>query len=131
MGSEEESRLLAAVLALAAVAQLAKWRIFESLVPDRLDPLRREIEVTTGCWQLAGALALVVPRLRQPARWVNVPLQAGTLVAAVNSVRKPSRLRRYRLRTSAVQSVLSGARIATSVVALISIWWVTRSRSAR
>lgn len=130
MNGSDESRMVAVILASAAAAHLAQRRLFDSLVPDRLDPFRREIEVTASCWQLAGAAALCVPRLRQAARWVNLPLHVGALMGAVDSWRHPNRFHGRRGRTPAVRSAVAAARIATHLLAIAVISWVTRSRAA-
>lgn len=130
MDAIDESRGLAIFVALTGAAHLAKRQFFDSLVPDRLHPLRREIEVTTGSLQLAGAVALFIPRIRQTGRWLNVPVQVATLVAAVDNVRHPDRIRRNRFRPASAESLVSVLRIAPHAATVILIWRATRPRPA-
>ncbi len=127
--SDASLQAVAVFLGLAGAAHLARKRYFDSLVPDRIDPLRREIEITTGTLQLAGALALFVPRLRQTTRWVHVSMQVVTLVAAVDNMRHPERTRGRRSRVDSVDTFLTGAQIPPRVAAIGLIWWATRPRS--
>src|SRR4051794_25749269 len=128
MDGIDESRAVAVFVALTGAAHLAKRRFFDSLVPDRLHPLRREIEVTTGSLQLAGAVALFIPRIHQTGRWLNIPVQVITLLAAVDNVRHPDRIRRDRFRPSATESLVSVVRVAPHVAVVALIWRATRSR---
>ena len=131
MNQHGAARTLAAIIAVEGLAHLAKRRFFDTLVPNRLQPLRREIEIATGSLQLAGATALFIPRLRQTSRWINVPVQVVTLLAAVDNVRHPERFRRQRVRVSSVQSLVSRARVPPRVAAAVLIWWATRPTPTR
>lgn len=128
MDRSHESRLLALVLGAAAAGQLARRRVLDSMVPDVLSPLRREIEVASSSVQLVGAASLCVPALRQVARWANVCVHVGVVAGALDSARHPDRFRRSR--TWSVGSLLVPARIPIHVAAIGLILWVTRSRSA-
>ncbi len=129
MDGPDAPRALAAIFAVAGAAHLAKRRFFDSLVPDRLDPFRREIEIAAGSMQVAGAVALFVPQLRQSGRWLTVPLQAVTLIAAVDNLRHPDRIRRDHVRLPGAGSLVSGARIPLHATAIVLIWWATRAAS--
>src|SRR5690349_12194611 len=96
MANSDESRALALVLAASAGAQIARWRVFDSLVPDPAEAVRRDLELTSAGVQLAGAATLCVPALRTIARWVNVGVHGVALALAVDNVRHPERFRRSR-----------------------------------
>lgn len=123
----DESRLLGLGLGAAAGAQLTRWR-GASLVPDRLAPVRREIEVASSIVQLLGAATLCVPALRQLARWVNVCAHVGAIAGILNRARHPERF--HRSRTWPFRSLLAPVRIPLHVGAIGLIFWVTRSTSA-
>jgi uncharacterized membrane protein len=125
MASSDESRALGLVLAGSAGAQLAGWRVFDSLVPDPVDAVRRDIDITSAGVQLAGAATLCIPALRPVARWLNVGIHSLALALAVDSVRHPKRFRRSR--TSHTRITLAPARIPVHVVAIALILWVTRA----
>ncbi|HEU5266117.1 MAG TPA: hypothetical protein VFU35_05430 [Jatrophihabitans sp.] len=119
-------RTLAVMLALEGVAHLIKRRYYDSLVPDVLEPVRREIDLATGSLHLAGSLAMFVPRMRTSGRWLNLPVQVAILVAAVDNVRHPGHIRRDRALLPELETLVAGARIPPRVAAIALIWWATR-----
>ncbi len=129
MASTDEARALALGLAAAAGAQLAGWRVFDSLVPDPVSAMRRDIGVTSAGVQLAGAAALCIPPMRPLARWLNVGVHGVALALAVDNVRNPKRFRRSR--TTHLRSMLAPARIPVHIAAIGLTVWVTRSAPAR
>jgi uncharacterized membrane protein len=124
-------RTLAAMLALEGLAHLIKRRYYDSLVPDVLAPVRREIDVATGSLHLAGSLAMFLPQVRASGRWINLPLQIAILAAGVENVRHPGRIRRDRPRLPQLETLVAGAQIPPRVAAIAVIWWATRPEPLR
>jgi uncharacterized membrane protein len=118
---------LAAIVAAEGVAHLVDRRVFHSLVPQRLYPFRREFNFATGLLQLAGATALAVPKLRTTGRWINAPLEAVTIIAALDTALHPGRPRRQHDHSPGVESLLDKVRVPPHVAMIVSIWLATRA----
>ncbi|HTZ45018.1 MAG TPA: hypothetical protein VMB79_14240 [Jatrophihabitans sp.] len=82
-------RMLGALFIAAGLAHLLHRRLYRSLVPDWLWPVRREIDATTAAAEIAGGVLLFVPKLYRLARWLNLAVLAPAMPAALWEWRRP------------------------------------------
>jgi len=81
--------LLGALFIGAGLAHLLRRRLYRSLVPDWLWPVRQEIDRTTAAVEVVGGILLFVPKLYRIARWVNLLVLAPAGPAALWELRYP------------------------------------------
>lgn len=68
-GNTRARRGAAGFWIVAGVAHFLIPRQYESIVPPPLERWRREVVVVSGAAEIAGGVAVVLPRTRRAARW--------------------------------------------------------------
>ena len=95
---------------------------FLKIVPPQL-PLRREAVYITGFFELAGALALLLPKWRRVAGWGLIALTVAVTPANVYMWTHSHLFPRI------PESILA-LRLVVQVALLVAIWWATQPHSA-
>jgi uncharacterized membrane protein len=122
-------RVLGVFIVALGLAHLTKRRLFPTLVPDWLAPVRREVDVTTGGLQVLAGFVMFVPSLRRFARWANLALLLPAVPAAIDEMRRPERRRhRDRPRMTGVAPVVAAGRAPAQVCLAGVLWWATKRR---
>jgi uncharacterized membrane protein len=120
-------RVLGLFIVALGLAHLTKRRLFPTLVPDWLAPVRREIDVTTGGLQVLAGFGMFVPALRRFARWANLALLIPAIPAAIDEVRRPERRRhRDRVPMTGVAPMIAAGRAPAQAILAGMVWWATK-----
>jgi uncharacterized membrane protein len=114
---------LGTIFIAAGAAHLIHRRLYRSLVPDWLAPVRREIEVTTGVLEVFGGAVLFVPKLRRVARWADLAVLAPALPAAVFELYRP--FGRRHQRWPGLHPLGPVGRAPAHVAGAALLWWAT------
>jgi len=69
---------------VAGVMHFVVPRAYESIVPPRLAPWKRELVVVSGVAEIAGGLAVLPERTRRGARWWLLATLAAVYPANIN-----------------------------------------------
>lgn len=80
--------LLAAFFTGAGTLHFTHPQMYERIMPPWV-PLQREAVYASGVAEIAGGLAVLVPRLRGPARWGLLALLAAVFPANVHMALNP------------------------------------------
>ena len=78
---------------IAGVMHFVAPRYYESIVPKRLEPWKKEIVVASGVAELAGGLAVIPPRTRRAARWWLLATLLAVYPANIWMALRPERFR--------------------------------------
>lgn len=105
----------------AGIAHVLKHEWFEGLVPEPLAQWRKPISAVTAIIQIVGGISMLVPRLRNVARWTNLAMLVPTLPAAADQIRHPEILRQ-----AGVPPQLAPIRVVAQTFIAVLTWWATR-----
>ena len=117
--------LLGTAFTGAGIAHVIKHEWFEQLVPASLAQWRKPISAVTAVIQLAGGIAMFIPRFRQVARWANLAMLVPTLPAAAAQIRTPEVLR-----NAGVPPALAPVRVVVQTLVAAATWWAARPPEA-
>jgi len=120
---DRSQRALAGFFALAGTMHFVIPRSYEAIVPPWL-PLRREAVAISGVAEIAGAVAVVPPRLRRFARWWLLGLLAAVFPANVQMALHPEQVPGLDLRR--VPRWTLWARLPLQPLAMLWVWQATR-----
>lgn len=113
--------LLGTAFTGAGIAHVLKHEWFEGLVPEPLAQWRKPISAGTAIIQIVGGISMLVPRLRNVARWINLAMLVPTLPAAADQIRDPEILRR-----TGLPPQVAPIRIVVQSLVAVLTWWTTR-----
>lgn len=114
-------RLLSAFFVLAGVNHLVQPRAYERIVPPSLQPRASQVVLVSGIAELAGGVAVLLPRVRAAAGIWLIALLAAVFPANVYMAREPERFRR-------IPRWALYARLPLQPLMMLWAWRATRAR---
>jgi uncharacterized membrane protein len=120
-------RLLAGFFVLAGTMHFVIPRSYEAIVPPYV-PRHREAVVVSGLVEIAGGLAVVHPRLRNPfARWWLLALLVAVFPANVWMATNPEDVKGLDLRRTPRWALW--ARLPLQPLCMLWVWRATDARA--
>lgn len=110
----------------AGVAHVVKHEWFEQLVPELLFRWRKPISAITALIQIVGGITMFAPKLRLPARWLNLAILVPTLPAPIDRINHPEVLRK-----AGIPQRLTPVRVVVQILVAALTWWATRPQAVK
>jgi len=122
-GTSLSAKIVAAAFATSGVLHFAKTGFFLKIMPPYL-PYHREIVYVSGVAEVAGAVGVLIPRLRRPAGWGLIALLVAVFPANLHNALHPDQTS-----GDAIPPVLLWARLPLQAVLIAWVWQATLGRS--